>query len=229
VQVVIVGDFDAASATHAATEESLRHAAAGLDAAVNVVWRATDEISADGGRSLGAADGMFLTTGSPYRSFEGALAAIRYARESGLPFLGTCGGFQHAVVEAFRNIAGIEDAAHGEYDPTAPHQVITAFACSLAGRAMQVHLVAGSCVADIYGCSDVVESYYCEFGIADAYRDRLDETGLAITGVDSEGEPRVIELPGHPFFLSTLFVPQARSTPDRPHPLISAFVRAATS
>ena len=139
VQIVIAGDFDSASATHAATEESLRHAAAGLGVEVEITWRATDEISADAARSLERADGLFLTTGSPYRSFEGALAAIRHARESGLPFLGTCGGFQHAVVEAFRNIAGIEDAAHGEYEPTAPHQVITPLSCSLAGSAMQVH------------------------------------------------------------------------------------------
>ncbi len=229
MRVVIVGDFDAANANHLATEAAIRHAAVAGCLSIDVSWSPTTELATDAANVLREANGVFVTTGSPYRSFDGALGAIRHARETGLPLLGTCGGFQHVVLEAFRHVAGVVDAAHGEYDPSAPNQVIAALACSLVGRTMKVEVASGTRAAAAYGSSIATERYYCQYGIADSYRLRFAETGLTISGHDTDGEPRVVELAGHAFFMATLFVPQASSTPERPHPLITAFLRAVAA
>jgi CTP synthase (UTP-ammonia lyase) len=227
VLVVIAGDFDSANPNHPATDAALAHAAADLGLEVRTRWSATAAFDVDPSEVLDGAAALFLTTGSPYGSLDGALAAIKYARMTGLPFLGTCGGFQHVVVEAFRNVAGLIDASHGEYDQNTPHQVIAPLSCSLAGQTMTVQLVEGSLAARAYGMTTTTERYYCQYGIGDAYRDRLAETGLVVTGTDADHEPRVVEVDEHPFFMGTLFVPQAASSPGRPHPVISALLSAA--
>ena len=98
--------------------------------------------------------------------------------------------------------------------------------CSLAGRELELTFSAGSLVAEIYGTASAIEHYYCNFGVNPDYVPRFKNGPLKITGSDSGGEIRVIELPGHPFFVGTLFVPQARSTMDQPHPLVTAFMKA---
>ena len=98
--------------------------------------------------------------------------------------------------------------------------------CSLVGREMSLTFAPGSQVAGIYGSLSATEEYYCNFGVNPGKVELLKSGPLRITGSDAEGEVRVIELPGHPFFLGTLFVPQARSAPAQPHPLVSAFLRA---
>ncbi len=88
---------------------------------------------------------------------------------------------------------------------------------------------AGSRAAELYGATEIVEDYYCNYGVNPAYHARLEAGGLRVTGVGDEGEIRIVELPGHPFFLATLFLPQARSTPARPHPLIAGYASAVAS
>jgi len=154
------------------------------------------------------------------------LWAIRYAREHLIPCFGTCGGFQHMVLEYARNVLGFKDAQHAEYDPYASTLFISRLACSLTGREMQLRFTHGSQVARIYGALSATEHYYCNFGVASEYIALLKSGALQVTGSDSEGEVRVIELPGHPFFIGTLFVPQTRSTPQSPHPLVTAFLEA---
>ncbi len=100
-------------------------------------------------------------------------------------------------------------------------------ACSLLGQTMPVHLTPGSLAAAAYAAEKTTERYYCQYGVADRYRDQLSTTGLAVTGRDGEGEPRIVERSDHPFFVATLFVPQASSSPTAPHPLVRAFVAAA--
>jgi CTP synthase (UTP-ammonia lyase) len=155
------------------------------------------------------------------------LWAIRYARENKIPCLGTCGGFQHMVIEYARNVLGFMDAQHAEYDPYASNLFISQLECSLAGREMQLNFVPGSQVAAIYGSLSAKEHYYCNFGINPDYVDELKQGPLKISGSDAEGEIRVIEHPDHPFFIGTLFVPQSRPTSLRPHPLVTAFLEAA--
>lgn len=130
------------------------------------------------------------------------------------------------IIEYSRNVLGFRDAQHAEYDPYASKLFISQLACSLAGHEMQLQLVPGSRVASIYGGTTAVERYYCNFGVHPDRVAILRSGPLLIAGSDAEGEVRVVELPGHPFFIGTLFVPQTRSTREMPHPLITDFLRA---
>ncbi|MGA8108732.1 MAG: hypothetical protein WB974_04815, partial [Acidobacteriaceae bacterium] len=112
-------------------------------------------------------------------------------------------------------------------NPYASVLFITPLSCSLVGKTMQVHLKPGSRAAAVYGDEQVQERYYCNFGLNPDYRERLEQAGLAVTGVDADGEVRIMEIPQHPFCVGTLFVPQARSERGKPHPLVLAFCRAA--
>ncbi|HEX9343417.1 MAG TPA: CTP synthase [Actinomycetota bacterium] len=141
--------------------------------------------------------------------------------------LGTCGGFQHMLIEFARKVAGIPDADHAEYNPDASRLLIGALACSLVGQTMTVTLVEGSVAQRAYGTASTTERYYCRFGLNPAYLPALQHAGLVVSGTDQDGEVRIMELPGQRFFVATLFVPQTSSTPAAPHPLISAYLAAA--
>ena len=143
------------------------------------------------------------------------LRAIRLAREGDVPCFGTCGGFQHMVIEYARNVLGFADAQHAEYDPYASNLFVSELVCSLAGRELPLTFAPGSRVAQIYQANDAVEQYYCNFGVHPEKVSLLQSGALKISGWDPEGEIRVVELPDHPFFIGTLYVPQA-ATPISP-------------
>jgi CTP synthase (UTP-ammonia lyase) len=104
--------------------------------------------------------------------------------------------------------------------------VITPLACSLVGQQHPVTLVAGTRAAALYGIGSAVEDYYCNYGVNPDYLPRLQAGGLCVSGTGNDGEARIVELPGHPFFMATLFLPQARSTIERPHPLLRGYAAA---
>lgn len=226
LRVAIIGDFDPAFAPHPATNDALDHAAASLGIDVEASWFSTEPLLDDLGE-VRAADALWCAPGSPYRSLTGALRALRHGREEGVPSFGTCGGCQHVIIEYARNVLGFEDAQHAEYDPYASRLFVSELGCSLAGQTMPVSLEPGSRAAELYAATAAEEEYYCNFGLNPKYQRTLDEGGLRVTGFDDGGEARVLELPDHPFYLATLFVPQARSLPERPHPLVLGFLRAA--
>jgi CTP synthase (UTP-ammonia lyase) len=225
-RVALLGEFTPTFKPHVATNLAIQHSVAASCLAVSGGWVSTDDIDADLFERFAA---IWVAPGSPYKNLDRTLWAIRYARDHGIPCFGTCGGFQHMVLEYARNALGFHDASHAEYDPYASELFVSQLECSLAGREMNLTLVPGSKVAKTYGVLSVVEEYYCNFGVNPSKVPLLRSGGLQITGSDAEGEVRVIELPGHPFFVGTLFVPQAKSTPDRPHPLISAFLNAVAA
>jgi CTP synthase (UTP-ammonia lyase) len=227
VTIAIVGDHDPSSATHRATDASLDHAAAALGVDLAYRWVPTPDLAGDARGALTGDSAIWIAPGSPYASMDGALAAIRLAREEGVPLIGTCGGFQHVVIEYARNVLGYRDAQHAEYDPNASTLFVTPLSCSLVGRTMRVRLEPGSRSAEAYGTTDVEERYYCNFGVDPQRQALLHDGGLRVTGTDTGGEVRVVELLDHPFFVATLFVPQTGSSRERPHPLVTALVRAA--
>jgi CTP synthase (UTP-ammonia lyase) len=229
VTIAIVGDRDPSSPGQRATGASLDHSAAGLGLDVAHRWVPTTDLAAGARRVLAGDSGVWVAPGSPYASMAGALAAIRFAREQGVPLIGTCGGFQHVVIEFARSVLGYQDAQHAEYDPSASTLFVTPLSCSLAGRTMWVSLRQGSLAEEAYGAIEAVERYYCSFGLNPRCHDLVHSGGLRIVGTDAGGEARVVEIPEHPFFVGTLFLPQTGSTPERPHPLVDAFVRAAAS
>ena len=218
--IAVVGERVPDFPPHVATDDAIAHSADALGVEVLARWVATDE-------ELPAVDAIWCAPGSPYRSLDGALVALRYGREHGVPTLGTCGGCQHMLLEFARNVLAIEDAQHAEYDPYASRLFVTPLACEVAGRTMHVTLDPAS---RLYGgATDVQEQYYCNFGLNPDCRAQLDAAGLRITGVDADGDARVFELDDHPFYVATLFVPQMRSEPGRPHPVVTAFVAAAAA
>jgi CTP synthase (UTP-ammonia lyase) len=186
-------------------------------------WIPSEEAGADG--ALDGFDGIWIVPGSPYRDPEGAIAAARTARERGIPFLGTCGGFQHAAVMLARDLAGIPDAAHAEYDgPGEP--VVVALECSLVGHEGAIHYTPGSRIAAIMGVERSLERYHCSYGIDQPYIERLEAHGVRFTARDDAGDVRAMELPGHPFFLGTLFQPELAGDGTRAHPIVRAFAAA---
>jgi CTP synthase (UTP-ammonia lyase) len=222
----VIGEYDPGNETHVATDDALGHSAMRLGTQVDVEWVSSEDVG-DAGDGLGAFEGLLIAPGSPYRSQDGALAAITHARTVGVPLLGTCGGFQHLVIEFARHVAGIAGAEHGESHPDAPTLIVSPLTCSLVGEKMSVEVRAGTRAGDAYPEASVTEHYYCRFGLNPAYVDDLVGAGLVVSGTDQDGEVRIVELAGHPFFVGTLFVPQARSTIVHPHPLVTAFVAAA--
>jgi len=226
-RIGIIGDYDASFEPHRATDAALTHAASALSLGIEAVWLPTTSLDApDAVQSLATFGGLWVAPGSPYQSMSGALRAIKFARESGLPLLGTCGGFQHIILEYARHVLGFSDATHAEYDPYSSSLFISRLACSLVGRALIISLRPDSLVARTYGTTTVTEQYYCNFGVNPDHTATLSSGDLAIVGSDAEGEVRVVELRNHPFFVGTLFLPQLRSQPERPHPLIMGFLNA---
>jgi CTP synthase (UTP-ammonia lyase) len=227
IQIAIVGDYKAGFEPHVFTDTAIGHSALKTELQVHARWIPTTDLVEDAAGRLAEFDGIWISPGSPYRSIYGALAAITYARTFGIPLLGNCGGFQHVVIEFARNVLGWKDADSSEHDPDSGHLVVVPTACFLVGQTMRIDLKAGSRIRKIYGIDSVEERYYCRYGLNPAIQSQVVRRGLQVTGVDDQGEPRVVELQGHRFSLATLFVPQARSTPDQPHPVITAFLNAA--
>ena len=222
--IALLGEYSPSFPPHAATEAAIAHSRAFLGAELEAVWVSTDAIGPDLFQRHSA---IWVAPGSPYKNLDQTLWAIRQARKNGVPCLGTCGGFQHMVLEYARNALGFRDARHAEYDPYASTLFISELECALAGRTLKLEFTPGSRVAAIYAALTAKERYYCNFGINPDCVEVLEEGPMQFTGRDPDGELRVMELPGHPFFMGTLYVPQARSTEARPHPLVTAFLEAA--
>ncbi len=129
------------------------------------------------------------------------------------------------LVEHARSLAGIRDASHAEYGAGGT-AVITALACSLQGREITVELASGSVLARLYGSARAAEHTTCDYGLAPNLQHLAEEHGMQIAGTDDTGEVRAVERPEHPFFVGTLYQPQLRSTPDRPHPVFVGLLRA---
>ncbi len=224
--IALLGEFTPTFKPHIATNAAIEHSRNLLGISVEGVWVSTQDIEPS---LFSRFSGIWVAPGSPYKNMDKTLWAIQYARENNIPCFGTCGGFQHIILEYARNVLGFKDAQHAEYDPYSSDLFISALTCSLAGREMNLNFIEGSQVAKIYGENSAIEEYYCNFGVNPEKIELLKSGSLQITGSDVEGEIRVIELPNHPFFLATLFVPQARSTASRPHPLVSAFLTAVAN
>jgi CTP synthase (UTP-ammonia lyase) len=192
----------------------------GLD--LDVYWVPTGEVDA-----MDAFDGIWVLPGSPYRSEAGAISAIQTARERGIPFLGTCGGFQHAMLEYARNVCGATGVQHAENTPDGDDLLIVPLACSLDGHEVAVEVRPGTLAGRLLGAERSTERYHCSYGLDPTRQSLLEEHGLVFSAYDDEGAPRVAELPEHPFFLVTLFQPELSGDGTRPHPFIQAFAHAA--
>jgi CTP synthase (UTP-ammonia lyase) len=224
-----VGDYNASVTAHRAIPEALALAGKHLQVDVKPEWVHTTSIGANAADQFSGFDGIWCVPASPYENTNGALAAIRFARENRLPFLGTCGGFQHALLEYAHSVLGIPGAAHAETDPTAALPLIAPLSCSLVEQSGTIHLLEGGRLRDWYGSNETIEGYHCRYGLNPAFEKAFHGSGLKITARDAAGEVRAVELDGHPFFVASLFQPERSALRGERHPIVTAFVAAASS
>lgn len=225
VRIALIGDFDASITAHQAIPEALRLAADECGVAVESEWVPSEQIST--AQRIARFDGLWCVPGSPYRSMEGALLAIRVARESGRPFLGTCGGFQHAVIEYARDVLGWADAEHAETAPDAVRPVISLLECTLVEATETIQLLADTCIRRSYGRDEIIEGYRCRYGLNPALVSELTSGSLKVAARSQSGEVRALELTGHPFFVATLFQPERAALRGVLPPLARAFMATA--
>ena len=225
-RVALIGEYSPDVKAHRAIPIALEMASEDIGCEVVAEWAPTNEVEGKAEQRLSGYDALWCVPGSPFASFEGALDAIRFARETGLPFLGTCGGFQHALIEYARNVLDIREADHAESNPDASILFISPLTCSLVNTKGIVRLKKGSRVREIYGKSEVEEEYSCSFGLNPEHRSVLENGEMHITAVDENDEVRVVELVSHPFFIGTLYQPERAALAGIRHPLITAFSQA---
>jgi CTP synthase (UTP-ammonia lyase) len=225
LRIGLIGDYNPEVTAHRAIPHALALAAEAAGVEAEPVWLPTGEIGNGGGLNRFAA--LWCVPASPYRSTAGALTAIHFARARALPFLGTCGGFQHAVLEYARSELGWADAEHAELAPDATRAVISPLTCSLVEVTGAVRFAPGSRLAQAYGTAGADEGYHCRYGINPALAGALTAGPLRATAWDAAGDIRGVELAGHPFFVATLFQPERAALQGRVPPIALALVRAA--
>jgi CTP synthase (UTP-ammonia lyase) len=224
----LIGDYNPEVVAHVAIPQAIQLAANDLGYQVEFEWISTLSLEQDFEQKLSKYQALWTVPASPYRSMQGALNGIRFAREQRIPFLGTCGGFQHMIIEFARNIMGLAEANHAEENPSASLLLVAPLTCSVSQQTHTFKLTPGSKVADIYGNHVVVEQYgICNYGLNPEFAPMLEQAGLRIAGVDTDGEVRIMELDQHPFFIGTLFQPERSALKNVVHPLIKAFLRKA--
>jgi CTP synthase len=245
VTVALVGKYVDLPDAYLSVTEALRAGGFAHRAKVEIRWVQSDECETPAGAAtaLDGVDGVLIPGGFGVRGIEGKIGAIRHARTRGVPLLGLCLGLQCMVIEAARHLAGLEGANSTEFEPTAPHPVISTMAEQIdvvsgqrdMGGTMRLGaypalLAEGSVTAAAYGAREISERHRHRYEVNNAYRDRLSEAGLVISGTLPDGSlVEFVELAAevHPFFVGTQAHPELKSRPTRPHPLFAAFVRAA--
>ena len=219
----LLGDRDDTVTAHRAIPVALELASQKHGYDIDHEWIDSDTVAA---RGLDDLSGLWCVPASPYRDMPAVLDAIRFARETGLPFLGTCGGYQHAALEFARHVLGYPQADNAEVNPGAEMPLIAGLACKLVEVTDSIHLRPGSTVAGIYGVESIREDYHCSFGVNREYLALFDGSAMAFTGFDDDGDPRVLEIATQDFFVGTAFQPERAALAGRRHPLVEAFLRA---
>jgi len=240
VRIAMVGKYVDLAESYKSLTEALTHGGLAHGAAVEISYVDAEEIARRGpDKQLAGFAGILVPGGFGQRGSEGKVEAIRWAREGGVPFLGICLGMQMAVVEFARNVAGMPDAASGEFSPEAAVRVIDLMddqqGVEDKGGTMRLgaypcELVPKSLAARVYGETTISERHRHRYEFNNAFREQLQEAGLVLSGLSPDGLlVEVVELPVdvHPFFLACQFHPEFRSRPTAPHPLFSAYIGAA--
>ena len=237
VAIALVGKYVHLRDSYKSLHEALMHAGIANDTKVDLHYVDSEEITGDNAEEkLGAFDAILVPGGFGDRGTEGKIRAIRYARESGVPFFGICLGMQLATIEFARHVCGIKNGTSEEFQPDAEHLIIALMADQLAvqqkGGSMRLgaypcRLKANSLAADIYEASEISERHRHRFEVNNRYRETLEQHGLGLTGLSPDARlVEIVELPGHPYFLGCQFHPEFKSKPQTPHPLFVRFVAA---
>ena len=238
VRIAVVGKYTDLKESYKSLNEALMHGGIANEVKVTLKYVDSQDVEAQGPAALlSDVNAVLVPGGFGVRGTEGKVAAVRYARERKIPFFGICLGLQMAVVEFARNVLGLQAANSVEFDERTPHPVISllesqaqvqekggtmrlgAYACVLKG---------GTVAARLYGKDQVSERHRHRYEVNNAYRNKLSDGGLVISGHNPElNLVEMIELPSHPYFVGCQFHPEFKSKPFAPHPLFSGFIRAA--
>jgi len=238
IEIAIVGKYIRLSDAYLSVVEALRHAAITMESELNLRWVSSEDLESQGAENfLMGVSGILVPGGFGFRGIDGKIAAIKYARENQIPFLGLCLGMQCSVIEWAQHVAMLEDANSVEFAPDAVNPVI-----NLLPEQQDVVDLGGTMRLGLYPCrvtpNTLASSLYKEevvyerhrhrYEFNNAYRNLFLDTGYVISGTSPDGRlVEMIELPQHPFFLATQFHPEFRSRPSTPHPLFQGFVQAA--
>jgi len=246
VNVAMVGKYVDLRDAYISLSEALLHGGIHTRTRVNIHYVEAQDIEQHGVDRLANMDGIVVPGGFGDRGIEGKIETVRYAREQGIPYLGICLGMQVAVIEAARNLAGLEGAMSTEFDRAAPHPVVGLITewKTLSGEFEQrdeqsdmggtmrlggqsVRLTSGSLAERVYGQDEIVERHRHRYEVNNHYRDALEDAGLHFSGVSVDDLVEMVEVPGHPWFLASQFHPEFTSNPRDGHPLFKGFIRAA--
>ncbi len=241
VRVAVVGKYVHLTDTYKSLNEALTHGGIANDSRVELKYVDSEELTASNvGSHLGGVDAVLIPGGFGTRGIEGKIHAIRYARENQVPFFGICLGMQLAVVEFLRDVGGLTDANSSEFaSPEHPtsnpviHLMESQAGVTTKGGTMRLgrypcRLAEGSTARRIYGQPEIFERHRHRYEVNPRYHKLLEEKGMRISGLSPKGDlVEMIELPSHPYFVGCQFHPEFKSRPLTPHPLFSAFLRAA--
>jgi len=247
VDIAMVGKYVDLKDSYMSLNEALLHAGLHTRTKVKIHFVEADQIERDGNTArLANMDAILVPGGFGDRGIEGKIAAARYARERGVPYLGICLGLQIAVIEYARNVAGLAGAHSTEFNLQTPHPVIALItewmdrtgavekrdAASDLGGSMRLGgqecvLTPGSRAATAYGAERIIERHRHRYEFNNNYRETLEQAGLVMSGWSLDGLCEVIELPEHPWFIACQFHPEFTSNPRDGHPLFTGFIEAA--
>ncbi len=238
-EIAVVGKYTSNGDAYKSIEESLIHAGIPNDTSVKIRWIESDSLEGmeSPESALEGVDGLVVAPGFGGRGIEGKIQAIRWARESGLPFFGICLGLQMAVIEFARNVCGLEDANSEEMDENTPYPVVhllpeqrhvTEKGASMRLGTYDCNLVNGSLAQRLYGVGRIQERHRHRYEVNNDFREKLQAHGMTISGVSPDYRlVEMVEVPDHPFFIATQAHPEFKSRPNRPHPLFAGLVQAA--
>jgi len=221
MKIALVGDYDATVLAHQAIPGAIERSARALATTVEPIWIHSSEVDI---QTIATVDALWCVPFSPYANPEAVITVIRYAREHDMPFLGTCAGYQHAVLEYARNVLGFENADSSEDNPETSMPLISALACRLADQADTIYLDRGSRIAEIYQTERIAEDYHCGYGVNPDYLSLFANSEFKFSACDNNGDPRAFELSANRFFFGTAYQPERSSLHNITHPLITAFL-----
>jgi CTP synthase len=238
VTIAVVGKYMNLTDAYISVYEALRHGGVANQANVSIQWVDAEDIEAQGPDSLlSHCDGILVPGGFGDRGIEGKIAAIQYARDKHIPFLGLCLGMQCSVIEFARHVCGIEDASSLEFHPESKHLVIDLMPeqkmVADKGATMRLGLYPcklkeGTLAHRCYGETLVYERHRHRYEVNNAFREQLTAQGMVFSGTSPDGRlVEIAELPEHPYFIASQFHPEFKSRPNRAHPLFREFIRAA--
>lgn len=225
-KIALVGDYDETKLAHLCAPQALKLAAKALQVDIDIAWLETSRLNELSQSQIEDFSGIWCVPGSPYKNRAGVLSLIKFARLAKIPFLGTCGGCQHALLEYAINELKIQNAGLEEEEPGVEVPIISALPCRLTNESQKITLASDSKISRAFNLTEISEEYFCGFGINPKFLSLFSNSSLRFVGFNKEMIPQAFELEDHPFFVGTAFQPERSARSGTVHPLVAAFVKA---